>query len=317
MDPNTLITESAVYCLCEDESVIGRAFYVMEHVEGRIFWDQSLPDASAAERAAIYDELNRVVATLHRTDYVSLGLADYGKPGNFFGRQIDRWTSQYRAAEDERISAIDGLIEWLPANVPHEDPPSVCVVHGDYGIDNLMFHPTEPRVLAVLDWELSTLGHPLVDFAYHMMGWHNPPGALNGIAGLDIAGLGIPSERDYLERYLRRSGFQLSADWSFFLAFGYFRYAAILQGIARRAKEGTASSPRAKERGKLAGPSPTRLADRAKGRPTADQAAGSDPRRARYAAVSNCMKPSKETWSGKGRICVAQKPPMPLRGSIQ
>ena len=240
------------YLLCEDDSVIGTAFYVMDCVEGRVLWDQSLPGMTPAERGAIYDEMNRVIAALHSVDYQAIGLADYGRPGNYFARQIKRWSEQYRASETERIEAMDNLIAWLPDNIPEGDETSI--VHGDYRLDNMIFHPTEPRVLAVLDWELSTLGHPLADFSYHCMSWHIPPGAFRGIAGLDHAALGIPSEADYIASYCQRTGRAGIAHWDFYLAFGLFRIAAILQGIAKRALEGTAASAQAVETGKRARP---------------------------------------------------------------
>lgn len=240
------------YCLCEDESVIGRSFYVMEYVAGRVLWEQSLPDMAPPERAAIYDEMNRVMAELHRIDYAAAGLSDYGKPGNYFARQIGRWSRQYRASETARIEAMDRLIVWLPENIPPGE--ETTVVHGDYRMDNLIFHPREPRILAVLDWELSTLGHPLADFSYHCMSWHIPPGAFRGIAGLDLAALGIPSESQYLASYCARSGREGIAHWDFYLAYNLFRIAAILQGVMKRALEGTASSAQALEAGARAGP---------------------------------------------------------------
>jgi aminoglycoside phosphotransferase (APT) family kinase protein len=243
-----------MYCLCEDEAIIGRAFYVMEFVAGRILWDQSLPGLSRAERAAIYDEMNRVIAALHRVDYAQRGLSDYGKPGNYFARQIDRWSRQYRASETEPIEAMDRLIEWLPAHLPEEAQPPTAIVHGDFRLDNLIFHPTEPRVLAVIDWELSTVGHPLADFAYHTMSWSIPPAGFRGIAGLDLAALGIPSEADYWSTYVRRTGFQVVGDRRFYLIYNLFRSAGILQGIAKRVQEGTASSAHAAEVAKSARP---------------------------------------------------------------
>jgi aminoglycoside phosphotransferase (APT) family kinase protein len=246
--------------LCEDESVIGRAFYVMEFVEGRVLWDQALPGETPAARAAIYDEMNRVIAALHAVDVGAAGLADFGKPGNFFARQVGRWTRQYQASVTEPIEAMDRLIEWLPAHMPASalDESQVAVVHGDFRLDNLIFHPSEPRVLAVLDWELSTLGHPLGDFSYHCMSWHIPPGTFRGIGGLDLAALGIPSEREYVKRYCERTGRAdpdaLLADWNFYLAYNLFRLAAILQGIARRVVDGTASSAQARATGAGARP---------------------------------------------------------------
>lgn len=243
-----------MHCLCEDENVIGRAFYVMDFVEGRIFWHQSLPDLAVAERGAIYDELNRVIAALHKINYVALGLDGYGKPGNYFARQIDRWSRQYRASETEPIEAMNRLIGWLPAHIPQEDVQPTAIVHGDFRIDNLIFHPAEPRVLAVLDWELSTLGHPLADFAYHVISWHLSPEQMRGLGGLDLAKLGIPSEADYVAAYLRRTGLSIAGDWNFYLAFNMFRSAAIMQGVAKRVQEGTASSERAMQVGQLARP---------------------------------------------------------------
>lgn len=239
--------------LCEDETVIGRAFYVMEYVQGRVLWDQALPDMGNTERAAHYDEMNRVIAALHRIDFNACELADYGKPGNYFERQIARWTRQYQASITEPIDAMDRLIDWLPAHLPPSarDVSQSSIVHGDYRLDNLVFHPTEPRVLAVLDWELSTLGHPLADFSYHCMSWHIPPGAFRGIGGLDLAALGIPSEADYIRRYCTRTDRAdpdaLVADWSFYLAYNLFRMAGILQGIAKRVVDGTAASDEARQ----------------------------------------------------------------------
>jgi aminoglycoside phosphotransferase (APT) family kinase protein len=240
------------YCLCEDENIIGRSFYVMEYVEGRVLWEQSLPEMTRPERAAIYDEMNRVIAMLHRVDYRAAGLSDYGRPGNYLARQIGRWSRQYRASETEKIEAIDRLIAWLPENIPAGD--ETAVVHGDYRLDNLVFHPREPRILAVLDWELSTLGHPLADFSYHCMSWHIPPGQFRGIAGLDLAMLGIPSESQYIGSYCERTGRAEIEHWDFYLAYGLFRIAAILQGVMKRALEGTASSAEALEAGRRTRP---------------------------------------------------------------
>ena len=244
-----------MHLLCDDEAVIGRAFYVMEYVDGRVLWDQSLPGMTNAERAAIYDEMNRVIALLHAVDIDAAGLADYGKPGNYFERQIGRWSKQYVASVTEPIGAMDSLMQWLPAHIPPgaRDAAQTAIVHGDFRLDNLIFHPREPRVLAVLDWELSTLGHPLGDFSYHCMAWNTPHTMGSGIGGLDIAALGIPSERDYLRRYCERSGRAdidaVMADWNFYLAYNLFRIAAILQGIAKRALDGTAASAQAAQAG--------------------------------------------------------------------
>jgi len=237
------------YVLCEDESVIGTMFYVMDCVDGRVIWDQSLPGMSTAGRQAIWAELNRVIAELHMTDYKAAGLEGFGKPGNYIQRQIDRWTKQYRASELERIEPMENLIAWLPKNIPPRD--ETTVVHGDYRLDNTIFHPTEPKILAVLDWELSTLGHPLADFAYHCMSWHIPPGKFRGIAGLDYAALGIPTEREYVEMYCKRTGRDgvAESDWDFYMAYNLFRIGAILQGIAKRVVDGTAASSHAAETG--------------------------------------------------------------------
>jgi len=246
--------------LCEDEAVIGRAFYIMSFADGRVLWEQSLPGMGRDERAAIYDEMNRVIAALHGVDVEAAGLADYGKPGNYFERQIGRWGKQYMASITQPIQAMDQLLAWLPLHMPASarDASKVSVVHGDYRLDNLVFHPTEPRVLAVLDWELSTVGHPLADFSYHCMAWHIPPGSFRGIGGLDHAALGIPLEADYVRRYCERTGLatpeSLAADWNFYLAYNLFRMAAILQGIAKRVDDGTASSAQARQAGAGARP---------------------------------------------------------------
>jgi len=237
-----------MYALCEDESVIGRAFYIMEFMAGRVLWDQALPDMAPAERGAIYREMNRVIAALHSVKFAERGLAHYGKPGNYFERQIGRWSKQYVASITQPITEMDELMAWLPANIPADarDETRVSIVQGDLRLDNLMFHPTEPRVIAVLDWELSTLGHPLADFSYHCMAWHIPPGAFRGIGGLDVEALGIPTESDYIRLYCERTGLTtpeaLKADWNFYMAYNLFRLAAILQGIAKRVEAGTASS---------------------------------------------------------------------------
>ena len=239
--------------LCTDESVIGRAFYLMEYVDGRVLWDQSLPGMSPSERAAYYDEMNRVISQLHTIDYAAIGLADFGKPGNYFGRQIDRWSRQYKASETEKIEAMDHLIEWLPKNIPPGD--ETTIVHGDFRLDNMMFHPTEPRILAILDWELSTLGHPLADFSYHCMSWHIAPGQFRGIAGLDFKALGIPTEAEYIATYCARTGKTIRPeDFNFYLAYNMFRMAGILQGIMKRYVDGTAASAQALKSGQAARP---------------------------------------------------------------
>ncbi len=247
----TAVPVPKMYCLCEDESIIGRAFFVMQFIEGRIVWDQSLPNNNPPERAAIYAEMNRVIASLHQVNIADVGLSDFGKPGNYFDRQISRWSKQYRASETEKIDAMERLIEWLPANVPAQTlaQEEVSIVHGDFRLDNLIFHPTEPKVLAVLDWELSTLGHPLADFSYHCMTWHISPGAFRGIAGLDYAALGLPTEAEYVKAYAQRTGRHSIEHWHFYLAYNLFRLAGILQGIMKRALDGTASSEQALESG--------------------------------------------------------------------
>jgi aminoglycoside phosphotransferase (APT) family kinase protein len=242
----TDVPVAKVYCLCEDEAVIGRAFYVMEYVEGRVFWDPALPTLAVSDRSAVFDEMNRVIAALHRVDVAAVGLADYGKPGNYFARQIARWTRQYQASETRKIDEMDRLIEWLPAHVPDDEASSI--VHGDFRLDNMIFDPHTTRVRAVLDWELSTLGHPLADFSYHCMSWRIPPGMFRGMAGLDLAALGIPSESSYVRRYCERTGTDpgfLQRHWDFSLAYNMFRLAAILQGIVKRVEEGTASNTQA------------------------------------------------------------------------
>lgn len=249
-----------MYCLCEDESVIGRAFYIMEFMQGRILWDQALPGMTPSERAEIYREMNRVISALHTVNFAERGLGAYGKPGNFFERQIGRWSKQYVASITQPIEEMDKLMDWLPRNIPEMGRAEhmVSIVHGDYRLDNLMFHPTEPRIVAVLDWELSTLGHPLGDFSYHCMAWHIPPGAFRGIGGLDLASLGIPSEDEYIRLYCGRTGLVtpdvLKADWNFYMAYNLFRIAAILQGIAKRVEAGTAASAQAASSGAGARP---------------------------------------------------------------
>jgi aminoglycoside phosphotransferase (APT) family kinase protein len=236
--------------LCEDDGVIGTAFYVMECVEGRVLWNQQLPDLPKAERGAIFDAMNAVMAQLHRIDYVAIGLESYGRPGNYLARQIDRWSKQYRLSETERIEAMDNLIDWLPRNIPEEGATSI--VHGDYRLDNMIFHASEPRILAVIDWELSTLGNPLADFAYHVMYWRLDPETFRGLAGTDFAAAGIPSEADYVAAYCQRTGRQAIAHWDTYIAYNMFRLAAILQGIMKRVLEGTAANKKAEESGRRA-----------------------------------------------------------------
>lgn len=242
-----------VHALCEDAAVIGSPFYVMDFLDGRMFADPSLPGLTRDERAAIYDELNRVIAAIHAIDPAAAGLADYGRPQNYLGRQLERWTRQYRASETERIEAMERLIDWLPAHRPAEEA-APALVHGDYRLDNLIFHPTEPRALAVIDWELSTLGDAAVDFAYHGMAWRLSPDEFRGLRGHDLAALGIPGEAEYLARYAaRRGGIAPSpAQWQYLLAFNMFRMAAILQGILARARQGNAAAADAEATGQRA-----------------------------------------------------------------
>jgi aminoglycoside phosphotransferase (APT) family kinase protein len=250
---STAVPVPEMLALCEDESVLGRAFYIMEYREGRVLWNQALPGMSPQERTAIYQEMNRVIAALHTVDYVRQGLVNYGKPGNYFERQIKRWSQQYLASMTQPIEEMERLMEWLPAHIPSlaRDDRLVGIVHGDYRMDNLMFEHEAPKVCAVLDWELSTLGHPFADFSYHCMTWHIAPGAFRGIGGLNLADLGIPSEDTYIRQYCDLSGLaqpqDLKTDWNFFLAYNLFRLAAILQGIAKRVETGTASSAQAIE----------------------------------------------------------------------
>ncbi|MDB5870375.1 MAG: aminoglycoside phosphotransferase [Polaromonas sp.] len=236
-------------CFCDQPEVIGTPFYVMDCVPGRVFWEPTLPELPHEQRAMAWDDFNRVVAALHRVDADAVGLGDYGKHGRYFERQIARWTQQYRASETERIDAMDALIEWLPQQpVPAEQ---TAIVHGDLRLDNMMFHPTEPRIVAVLDWELSTLGHPLADLSYHLVTWRLTAEQFRGMAGKDLASLGIPSEQAYVDAYCRRVGRPPidPAEWSFCIAFSLFRLAAILQGIAKRAQGSTAASANAAETG--------------------------------------------------------------------
>jgi aminoglycoside phosphotransferase (APT) family kinase protein len=249
---DTEVPVGEVICLCQDESVIGRAFYLMAFVDGRVLWQQSLPGMTPAERGQIYDEMNRVISALHQVDYQSIGLADFGKPGNYFARQIGRWSKQYLASETEPIPEMNRLIDWLPAHIPAGD--ETTIVHGDFRLDNMIFARDEPKVVAVLDWELSTLGHPLADFSYHCMGYHIPPDQFRGIAGLDLAALGIPSEEEYKASYCRRTGRDDIDNWDFYLAYNCFRLAAILQGIMKRVVDGTAASAEAAQAGARARP---------------------------------------------------------------
>ncbi|KFN47650.1 hypothetical protein N790_07750 [Arenimonas malthae CC-JY-1] len=237
--------------LCTDASVIGSVFYLMQFVEGRVFWDPSLPGLDAPARGATYEAIIATLAALHGVDVAAVGLGDYGKPGNYFARQIHRWSEQYRASETGPLPDMDALMAALAERCPADDG-AVALVHGDFRIDNLMFHPSEPRVLAVVDWELSTLGHPLADLGYFCMALRLPRNpALPGLAGLDRAALGIPDEAALLARYSELSGRPIPADWPFVLAFSFFRLAAIAQGVAKRALQGNASSEQASQAGRM------------------------------------------------------------------
>jgi aminoglycoside phosphotransferase (APT) family kinase protein len=250
----TEVPVAGAYALCEDPAVIGAAFYVMDYVEGRLFWDAALPEVAPAERGAIYQEMTRVIAALHSVDYAAVGLGDYGKPGRYIERQVARWTQQYRASETETIDAMERLIEWLPRHIPADE--ETCIVHGDFRLDNAIFHPREPRILAVLDWELSTLGHPLVDLAYLCTRYHLSAEQFRGLAGLDCAALRIPSEAECVADYCRRRGRAPvpPRDWTYYLAFNMFRLTGILQGVLARALQGNASSATALEAGRRARP---------------------------------------------------------------
>jgi aminoglycoside phosphotransferase (APT) family kinase protein len=242
------------YLLCEDESIIGTTFYVMDCVEGRIYWDGLLPDLSPAERTATYDAMNETIAELHNIDYEKIGLGDYGKPGNYITRQISRWTKQYQMSETETVPAMNKLIEWLPAHVPPDERSSI--VHGDYRLDNMILHPTEPRVIAVLDWELSTIGDPLADFTYHLMQWQMPGGAANAssLLGADLEALGIPTMDEYVAMYCRRTGRATTPNMDYYAAYNFFRLAGILQGIVGRVRDGTAANANAAQNAAAVGP---------------------------------------------------------------
>ena len=252
---NTDVPVPRTFVLCEDESVIGSMFYVMEYLEGRILWDPSLPEAASnEERSAIFDSMNATMAALHNVDVDTVGLSDYGKPGNYFERQTGRWSKQYRASQTQEIPEMERLMDYLVANMP-EDDGKVSLVHGDYRLDNLMFHPTEPRAIALLDWELSTLGNPLADLANQCMAWMLPGGGgIAGMMGVDRKSLGIPTDEEYIARYCERTGRKRIDNWNFYIIFSMFRLAAILQGVAKRAELGNASSPEAKARGELVVP---------------------------------------------------------------
>jgi aminoglycoside phosphotransferase (APT) family kinase protein len=227
--------------LYEQSDILGTPFYVMHFLEGRIRFDQTLPDFTAAERRSLYDDINRVISTLHTIEPSAIGLADFGRPGNYFERQIGRWSRQYLADPGQRIPALESLIEVLPKHIPPSELHAI--VHGDFRLDNLMIDLKLPRVIGVLDWELSTLGHPVADFAYHCMSWHIPPTLWRGIGGLDLKALSIPTESEYVDLYIQRTGFtDVKAHWNFYLAYNFFRIAAILHGIGQRVRQGNAAS---------------------------------------------------------------------------
>lgn len=241
-----------VHALCTDETVIGSMFYVMDEVQGRVFWDPRLPEQTRAERSAIFASMNATIAAIHSLDPETVGLGDYGRTGSYLERQVSRWTRQYHASVTGENEPMERLIEWLPRNLP--DPGPVRLIHGDYRLDNLLIAPDRPEVASVLDWELSTLGDPLADFAYHAMSWRFRPDLFRGLAGTDLAALGIPDEQDYLDAYLARTGFARPEAWEFYIVLSMFRIAAILQGIARRAIDGTASNADAAQVGAKAVP---------------------------------------------------------------
>jgi aminoglycoside phosphotransferase (APT) family kinase protein len=243
---DTDVPVAEVYHLCEDRDVIGSMFYLMEFCDGNVHWSSALEAIGSNEqRAQMYDEMNRVMAAIHSVDLEKVGLSDYGRPGNYFQRQFDRWSSQYKASELTQITQMDELIKWLGENIPADDG-KVSLVHGDYRLDNLMFSKDDHNVIAVLDWELSTLGHPYADLAYQCMGMRLPAadkqGSSSGLLGIDPKALGIPSEQDYVTKYCERRGIEAISNWSFYLAFSFFRLAAICQGVAKRAVDGNASS---------------------------------------------------------------------------
>jgi aminoglycoside phosphotransferase (APT) family kinase protein len=247
---NTDVPVPQTYLLCEDDAIIGTPFYVMERVKGRIFRTSAAPEASDAnERGAVFDAMNDTLAKIHQVDWKALGLGDYGKPGNYMQRQVSRWTRQYQASKTDRIESMENLIQWLPEHIPNDD--STAIVHGDFRLENLVIHPLEPHVLAVLDWELSTLGHPLADLAYNCLGYYLPTlGDLRtGYKDRDLAVLGIPSETEYVSSYCRRTGRGEVPNWKFFIAFSIFRLAAIVQGVYKRGLDGIASSDTAKRYG--------------------------------------------------------------------
>ncbi len=250
----TDVPVAAVYALCEDDAVIGAMFYIMEFVDGDVFWDAALPEKNPQQRGAMYEAMSSLLADLHSIDVAPINLSDYGRPGNYFERQISRWTKQYRASETERIDAMDRLLVWLPEHLP-EDDGQTCLVHGDFRLDNIMFEPGQQTVKALMDWELSTLGHPYADLSYQCMQLRLPPDcALPGLGGVDRSALGIPSEAAYVAAYCQRRGIDRIPHWNVYLIFNLVRLAAILQGVKKRSLDGNASSDRANEMAKLIAP---------------------------------------------------------------
>ncbi|MXP45340.1 phosphotransferase family protein [Allopontixanthobacter sediminis] len=244
---DTGVPVPAIHAVCEDEAIIGTSFFVMELVKGRIFWDATFPDVPNAERPAYFEAMNETIARLHTVNYAAAGLSDFGRPGQYLERQIALWSRQYLADEAAgRDPAMDELIAWLPKNIPEGQRTTIC--HGDFRCDNMIFHPSEPRILAVLDWELSTLGNPFADFAYHAMMYRMPPDIVAGLAGADRSGLNIPSEQDYVSAYCRRLGISEIPGWEYFIAFNLFRLAAIFHGIKGRVIRGNAASDEARTR---------------------------------------------------------------------
>jgi len=249
---NSDVPVARAHHLCEDRDVIGSMFYVMSYEAGRIFWNPALPELNNRQRTDIYSEMNRMLAALHDVNIEAVGLANFGRPGNYFGRQVNRWTTQYKASQTTAINAMDKLMKWLPENMPKDDG-MVSLIHGDYRLDNIIFHPHESSALALLDWELSTLGHPYADLAYQCMQLRaRPDEAIPGLGDIDRAALGIPTEADYVAQYCERRQIAEIPHWNFYLAFSFFRLAAILQGVLKRAIDGNASSEKAFEYGKFA-----------------------------------------------------------------
>ncbi|MEH6476634.1 MAG: phosphotransferase [Sneathiella sp.] len=240
------------YCLCMDEQIVGTIFYIMDFVDGDIEWDPALPHFTNDERSAVFNSMNASIAKLHKVDYKAAGLEDFGKPTDYLARQINRWSKQYKASETENIDAMNKLMKWLPENIPAGDETSV--VHGDYRLDNTIIDRTSKEVIAILDWELSTLGHPLADFSYHCMTWRLEPELFRGLKGLDLTSLGIPTEDEYVRMYCKRTGRDSIANWDFYMAYNMFRLSAILQGIMGRVVDGTAASQHAKDMGQRAKP---------------------------------------------------------------